>query len=109
MTLSACRVAGFPTVRAYEATGRLAPVRIERHMFADTKIYAYTVTPGSAVFFALYGNAPKGEYDRSCVGISQIDVVLPRDSRAIDVTIATGTCGGRMTISQMFPVSELSH
>lgn len=108
MSLSICRVAGFPRVRVYESTGRLARIRIERHMFADTKIYAYTVTPGSAVFFAFYGNPPRGEFDRSCIGISQIDILLPDDAHPIDVTLASGTCGDHMTVSQMFAAGELS-
>ncbi len=107
MSLSICRVAGFPQLRAYESTGRLARIRFVRKPFIDTRIYAYSVTPGSAVFFALYGNAPHGEYDRNCVGITQLDIVLPDDLRAIDVTISTGTCGGTINYSQMFPVSEL--
>jgi hypothetical protein len=109
MTLAPCRVAGFPLVRAYEPTGRPAKIQIERRMFADDRIYAYTVMPGSAVFFALYGNPPHGEYDRSCVGIGQVDIVLPGDTRAIDVTLASGTCGGKLTVSQIFPVAELAH
>jgi hypothetical protein len=36
-------------------------------------------------------------------------VFLPNDPRAIDVTLSTGTCGGRMSYSQMFPVAELAH
>lgn len=108
MSLSICRVAGFPKVRAYVSTGQLAPIRFVRKPFIDTRIYAYSVTPGSAVFFALYGNAPHGEYDRSCVGINQLDIVLPQDNRAIDVAISTGTCGGTINYSQMFPVSELA-
>ena len=77
-------------------------------MFADDRIYAYTVTPGAALFFALYGNPPRGEFDRTCIGIGQVDIVLPGDSRAIDVTLASGTCGGKLTVSQIFPVGELA-
>jgi hypothetical protein len=109
MSLSTCRVAGYPTVRAYTSTGAVAPVRFERQPFIDKRIYAYSVNPGAAVFFAMYGHPPKGEFDRSCVGINQIDVFLPGERQAIDVTISTGTCGGRMSYSQMFPVSELSN
>jgi len=108
MTLSTCRVAGYPEVRAYEASGRPAAVDFVRTPFLDRYIYAYTVVPGAAVFFAFYGQAPKGEFDRNCVGITQVDVTLPDDTRAIDITMSTGTCGGRMSVSQMFPVSELS-
>jgi hypothetical protein len=108
MSLSTCRVAGYPELRAYLATGRVAPIRFERQPFIDKRIYAYSVTPGAAVFFTFYGRAPSGEFDRSCVGITQLDVVLPGDPHAIDVTISTGTCGGRMSYSQMFPVSELT-
>ncbi len=108
VTLAPCRVAGFPQIRAYETTGQLALLHIEQKMFIDTTIYAYTVTPGSAVFFALYGQAPRGQFDRSCVGIGQIDVLLPGDRQPIDVTVASGTCGGRLTESQIFPVAELA-
>jgi hypothetical protein len=108
MSLRTCRVAGYPKLRAYTPSGRPAAVRFERQPFIDTRIYAYSVTPGSAVFFALYGHPPSGDFDRSCVGIAQVDVVLPGDLRAIDVTISTGTCGGRMFYSQMFPASELA-
>ncbi len=108
MSLSICRVAGYPELRAYTSTGRPAPVRFVRRPFIDTRVYAYTVTPGSAVFFAFYGQAPSGEFDRSCVGIAQVDVILPGERDAIDVTMSTGTCGGRMSYSQLFPVSELA-
>jgi hypothetical protein len=109
MSLSTCRVAGYPALRAHTMTGALAPVRFERQPFIDKRIYAYSVTPGSAVFFTFYGHPPKGEFDRSCVGINQLDVFVPGDPHAIDVTISTGTCGGRMSYSQMFPASELSN
>ncbi len=108
MTLSTCHVAGYPRLRAYTASGRLAPIRFERRPFIDTRIYAYSVTPGSAVFFAFYGNPPSGEFDRSCVGITQVDLTLPDDRGPIDVTISTGTCGGTINYSQIFPVAELS-
>jgi hypothetical protein len=108
MSLATCRVAGFPSLRAYVASGRPAPVRFERQPFIDTRLYAYSVTPGSAVFFTLYGHPPSGEFDRNCVGISQVDVLLPGEDRPIDVTMSTGTCGGRMSYSQIFPVSELA-
>jgi hypothetical protein len=108
MSLSTCRVAGYAELRAYTSTGAPAPVRFERRPFIDKRIYAYSVRPGSAVFFAFYGQAPKGEFDRSCVGITQVDVLLPGDRHPIDVTLSTGTCGGRMSYSQMFPASELS-
>jgi hypothetical protein len=108
MSLTICRVAGFPTLRAYTLSGHLAPIVFERKPFIDTRIYAYSITPGSAVFFAFYGNAPRGEFDRSCVGITQVDVVLPGQHDAIDVTMSSGTCGGRMFYSQVFPISELS-
>ncbi len=107
LSLSICRVAGFPTLRAYTSSGRIAPITFVRKPFIDTHTFAYSVTPGSAVFFALYGQAPKGEFDRSCVGVTQVDVTLPADNRPIDVIISSGTCGGRMYYSQMFPVSEL--
>ncbi len=107
ISLHSCRVAGFPAVRAYQADGTRANLQVQHQMFIDTKIFAYTVTPGSAVFFALYGQAPHGEFDRSCVGISQFDVLVG-DRRPIDVVVASGTCGGRLTLSQMFPVAELS-
>jgi hypothetical protein len=109
MTLSTCRVAGFPEIRAYEPSGRLANIAVKRSFFLDSKLYAYAVTPGAAVFFALYGNPPRGEFDRDCVGIGQIDVRLPGSDRPIDVTLATGTCGRRLTVSQFFPAAELSH
>lgn len=109
MSLSICRVAGYPDLRAYLSTGARAPVRFEREPFIDKRIYAYSVIPGAAVFFALYGHRPSGEFDRSCVGITQLDIFLPNDRRPIDVTLSTGTCGGRMSYSQMFPVTELSH
>ena len=108
MSLSTCRVAGYPELRAYASTGRVAPIRFERKPFIDKRIYAYSVTPGAAVFFALYGHPPSGEFDRNCIGITQLDVRLPADRTAIDVTVSTGTCGGRMSYSQMFPVSELA-
>ncbi len=107
MSLAICRVAGYPELRAYVPSGRPAPIRFERTPFIDKRIYAYSVLPGSAVFFALYGHPPKGEFDRSCVGIMQLDVFMPGDRHAIDVTVSTGTCGGRMSYSQIFPVSEL--
>jgi len=109
MSLEICRVAGYPTLRAYESSGERAPIRFERTPFIDKRIYAYSVLPGAAVFFALYGHPPKGEFDRSCTGLMQLDVFLPNDPRAIDVTLSTGTCGGRMSYSQMFPVAELAH
>ncbi len=108
MSLETCRVAGYPELRAYVASGARAPIEFVRAPFLDTRIYAYTVVPGAAVFFALYGHPPRGEFDRSCVGITQVDVTLPDDTRAIDVTMSTGTCGGRMSYSQLFPASELS-
>ncbi len=108
MTLSTCRVVGFPELRAYDMAGKRVPIRFERRPFIDTKEYAYRVTPGAAVFFALYGHPPHGEFDRDCVGITQIDVVLAADTHAIDVTMSSGTCGGRMSYSQIFPVAELS-
>jgi hypothetical protein len=108
MSLSSCRAVGFPQLRAYIASGRPAAIRFERAPFLDKRIYAYTVTPGSAVFFALYGHPPKGEFDRDCVGITQVDIVLTGDRLPIDVTLSTGTCGGRMSYSQIFPVSELA-
>jgi hypothetical protein len=108
MSLATCRVAGYPELRAYLSSGRTAPVRFERRPFIDKRIYAYSVTPGSAVFFALYGHPPKGEFDRSCMGITQFDVFVTGDRAAIDVTDSAGTCGGRMSYSQMFPVSELA-
>jgi hypothetical protein len=109
MSLAICRIAGFPELRAYASTGRPAKIVFERKPFIDTRVYAYSVTPGAAVFFAFYGTAPRGEFDRSCIGITQLDVTLPGDHQAIDVTLSTGTCGGRMSYSQIFPVSELSH
>jgi len=108
MSLSTCRVAGYPSLRAYVASGRVAPIRLERRPFIDKRMYAYSVIPGAAVFFAFYGHAPSGEFDRSCVGITQVDVFVPGDREAIDVTISTGTCGGSMSYSQMFPVAELA-
>ena len=86
----------------------VAPIRFERAPFIDKTIYAYTIIPGAAAFFALYGHAPSGEFDRSCMGITQLDIFLPNDRLPIDVTLSTGTCGGRMSYSQMFPVSELA-
>ncbi len=109
MSLSICRAVGFPELRAYTESGKQAAIRFERRPFLDTKLFAYTVTPGSAVFFAFYGEPPSGEFDRNCVGITQLDIVLTGDRRAIDVTISSGTCGGRMFYSQIFPVSELEH
>jgi hypothetical protein len=109
ITLETCRVAGYPQVRAYTTSGQLADIRFERQPFIDTKIYAYSVTPGAAVFFALYGHPPRGEFDRSCLGIGQVDVTLPQATRPIDITMSTGTCGGRMSYSQIFPVGELAH
>jgi hypothetical protein len=108
MSLAACRVAGYPELRAYVSSGQVAAIRFERAPFIDKQIYAYSVLPGAAVFFAFYGHPPSGEFDRSCVGITQLDVFVPGDRRAIDVTLSTGTCGGRMSYSQMFPVSELA-
>jgi hypothetical protein len=109
MSLSICRVVGYPELRAYLSTGQLAPIQFERAPFIDKHIYAYSVIPGAAVFFAFYGHPPSGEFDRSCMGITQLDIVLPNDRRPVDVTLSTGTCGGRMSYSQMFPVSELAH
>jgi hypothetical protein len=109
MSLSICRIAGYPALRAYAATGRPAPIRFARAPFIDKRVYAYSVIPGAAMFFALYGRAPHGEFDRSCVGITQVDVFLPDERRPIDVTLSTGTCGGTMSYSQIFPVSELAH
>ncbi len=109
MTLATCRIAGYPTLRAYGSAGKALALRFERRPFIDDTVYAYSVTPGSAVFFALYGQPPKGEFDRSCVAIAQLDVTLPGDDRSIDVTLSTGTCGGRMSYSQIFPVAELTH
>jgi hypothetical protein len=109
MSLAICRVAGFPALRAYTSSGKLAPIVFVRKPFIDTQTYAYSVTPGSAVFFAFYGNAPSGEFDRSCVGITQVNVVIEGQHDPIDVTMSSGTCGGRMYYSQIFPVSELSH
>jgi hypothetical protein len=108
MSLAICRVAGYPTLRAYELSGKPAPIRFEPTPFIDKRIYAYSVIPGTAVFFAFYGHPPKNEFDRSCVGITQLDVLLPNGRRSIDVTLSTGTCGGRMSYSQMFPVAELA-
>jgi len=108
MSLETCRVAGYPELRAYTLSGQPAKIRFERAPFIDTRVYAYSVTPGSALFFALYGHPPRGEFDRNCVGIVQLDVFLPQDQHPIDVTISSGTCGGRMSYSQIFPVSELS-
>jgi hypothetical protein len=108
MSLATCRVAGYPQLRAYVASGRPAPIRFERQPFIDKRLYAYSVTPGAAVFFAFYGHPPSGEFDRSCVGITQLDVIVPGGREAIDVTLSSGTCGGRMSYSQMFPVSELA-
>jgi len=109
MSLAICRIAGYPTLHAYQSSGEAAPIRFERKPFIDKRIYAYSVVPGAAVFFAFYGHPPKGEFDRNCVGITQLDVLLPDGGRSIDVTLSTGTCGGRMSYSQMFPVEELSH
>jgi hypothetical protein len=108
MSLEICRVAGYPTLRAYESSGEPAPIRFERTPFIDQRIYAYSVVPGAAVFFALYGHPPRGEFDRSCLGITQLDVLLPNDPHAIDVTLSSGTCGGRLSYSQLFPVAELA-
>jgi hypothetical protein len=109
MSLATCRVAGFPTLHAYAPSGQPLAIRFERRPFIDTVLYAYSVTPGAAVFFALYGDPPRGEFDRDCVGIDQIDVTLPGADHAIGVTMSTGTCGRHMSYSQIFPVSELSH
>jgi hypothetical protein len=108
MSLATCRVAGYPGLTAYESSGRQANIRFERQPFIDKRIYAYSVNPGSAVFFTFYGHPPSGEFDRSCVGVNQVDILLPQDQHRIDVTISTGTCGGRMSYSQMFPVGELA-
>lgn len=109
MSLQTCRVAGYPELRAYGEGGGPAAIRFERRPFIDTQLYAYAVTPGAAVFFTLYGRRPRGDFDRSCVGITQVDVMLPNDRHAIGVTVSTGTCGGSMQYSQMFPVGELEH
>jgi hypothetical protein len=108
MSLTTCRVAGYVRLRAYTSSGAAAAIDFVRTPFLDTRTYAYTVTPGAAVFFTLYGQPPRGEFDRSCVGIAQIDIRLPEDTEPIDVTLSTGTCGGRMSYSQMFPAAELS-
>ena len=107
MSLSTCRVAGYPALRAFQTSGQPAHLEFMRTPFIDQRIYAYSVTPGAAVFFTLYGHPPHGEFDRSCVGIGQLDIVLPGDVHAIDVVVSTGTCGGRMSFSQFFPVGEL--
>lgn len=109
MTLSTCRIIGFPRIEAFSDDGRHLSLQIDRRMFADTKPFAYSVTPGSAVFFALYGNPPRGEFDQTCVGIARYDVRILHDPNPIKITIATGTCGGRLTVSQIFPVGELTH
>jgi hypothetical protein len=109
MSLATCRVAGYPELRAFAATGERIDVRFVRVPFIDKQLFAYSVTPGNAVFFALYGRPPRNEFDRTCVGIGQIDVTLPGDDRSIDVTMSTGTCGGQLSYSQIFPVSELMH
>jgi hypothetical protein len=107
MTLETCRVAGFPRLRAYGDAGQILPIDFVRVPFIDTRIYAYSVRPGAAVFFTMYGKAPRNEFDRTCTSIAQVDVRVPQDDTPIDVTISTGTCGGRISYSQMFPVSEL--
>ncbi len=107
MTLATCRIAGYPRLRAYGDSGRQLPLVFVRAPFIDTHVYAYSVRPGAAVFFAMYGKAPRNEFDRSCVGIAQVDVRVPHDDTPIEVTMSTGTCGGRISYSQIFPVSEL--
>jgi hypothetical protein len=107
-SLRTCRVAGFPAVRFYLTTGKLARVKVVQKYLLDNRTYTYVIVPGNSAFFAMYGQPPNGEFDRSCQGFSQADIKLPANARWIQLDLNSGTCGGIMTVSQIFPIDDLS-
>ncbi|MFN2461034.1 MAG: DUF4232 domain-containing protein [Candidatus Velthaea sp.] len=108
ISLATCSVAGFPSVAAYDARGRRARLSVDRAPFLDTQPVTYAVAPSRAVFFALYGRPPKHRGDFSdCRQFQQIAVGVPDAGTPIRLPFSLATCGGRIAVSQIFPVNEL--
>jgi hypothetical protein len=52
-SLRTCRVAGFPAVRFYLTTGKLARVKVVQKYLLDNRTYTYVIVPGNSAFFAI--------------------------------------------------------
>jgi hypothetical protein len=109
MSLSICRIWGIPSVTVYDSDGKPVKVTFTRKVLFDKQPdIVYAIAPSQAVFFAFYGQAGNGPFDRSCALYNQLGITPASADAPIPLTMNAGTCGHHFTISQVFPVAELS-
>lgn len=109
LSLATCSIWGFPKIRVYDIDdSTIATTLAKKTLFDKNPNIVYAIEPAQAAFFAFYGHAGNGPFDRSCALYNRIAVFLASDpNHGIDVTMNAGTCGKRFTVSQIFTVAEL--
>jgi hypothetical protein len=105
ISAGACSLYGYPGMQMLDAAGHPLPTTVIRGSSVTVpalpKRLVVLQPKGAASFYAGYSNVPTGS--EQCPSSARVEVTPPNDYSHLTISEKIAPCGGRITVSPVFP------